>query len=145
MGCKSKHSWRHFELLHASTFEIWYRSPSILYLLWPSIFPEIPNLKPSVEYLKRSFLNHVVFFLLFFLEQITDRQIDLFYNLGQDVADKFTKLSKIGFSIDCFTADCLRLFTVKRQNLAFGWTTGYSPSNPSISGIFLKFPNFLRS
>ena len=85
------------------------------------------------------------FFLLFFLEQITDRQIDLFYNLGQDVADKFTKLSKIGFSIDCFTADCLRLFTVKRQNLAFGWTTGYSPSNPSISGIFLKFPNFLRS
>ena len=22
---------------------------------------------------------------------------------------------------------------------------GYSPSNPNISGVFLKFPNFLRS
>ena len=30
-------------------------------------------------------------------------------------------------------------------NLAFGWTVVYSPSNPSISGISLKFPNFLRS
>ena len=66
------------------------------------------------------------------------------YNLGKKVGDKFTKLSKIGFSIDCFTAAFLLLFTEKRQNLAFGWTAGYSPSNRSISGIFLKFPNFLR-
>ena len=42
--------------------------------------------------------------------------------------------------MDCFTADFLRLFTEKRQNLAFGWAAGYSPSDPSISGIFLKFP-----
>ena len=27
------------------------------------------------------------------------------YNLRQKVGDKFTKLSKIGFSMDCFTAD----------------------------------------
>ena len=68
------------------------------------------------------------------------------YNLGQKVEDKFTKLSKIDFSIECFTADFfLRFFTKKRQNLAFGWTVGYLPSNPSISGIFLKFPNVLRS
>ena len=43
------------------------------------------------------------------------------YNLGQKVGRKFTKLSKIGFSMA-------------------GWTTGYSPSNPSISGIFFEFP-----
>ena len=67
------------------------------------------------------------------------------YNLGQKVGDKFTKLNKIGFSMECFTADFLQFFTEKRQNLAFGWTAGYSPSNPSISRIFLKFPNFLRS
>ena len=66
------------------------------------------------------------------------------YNLGQRVGDKFTKLSKIGFSMKCFTADFLEFFTKKRQNLAFGWTGGYSQSNPRISGIFLKFPNFLR-
>ena len=55
-------------------------------------------------------------------------------NLGQKVGDKLTKLTKIGFSIEFSAAD---------QNLVFGWTAGYSPSNPSISGIFLKFPNFL--
>ena len=67
------------------------------------------------------------------------------YNLGQKVGDKFTKLSKIGFSMECFTADLLQFFTKKRQNLAFGWNAGYSPPNPSISGILLKFPHFLRS
>ena len=66
-------------------------------------------------------------------------------NLGQKVADKLTKLSKIRFSMEYFTADFLPVFTKKRQNLAFDWTAGYSPSNPSISGIFDKFPNFLRS
>ena len=64
-------------------------------------------------------------------------------NLGQKVGDKFTELSKIGFSMEYFTADLLQFFTKKHQNLAFRWTTGYSPSNPSISGIFLKFPNFV--
>ena len=62
-------------------------------------------------------------------------------NLGQKVGDKLTKLTKIGFSIEFSAADFLRFFTKTRQNLAFGWTAGYSPSNPSISGIFLKFPN----
>ena len=47
--------------------------------------------------------------------------------------------------MECFTADILQCFTKKRQNLAFGWTAGYSPSNPSISEIFLKFLNFLKS
>ena len=42
------------------------------------------------------------------------------YNLGQNVGDKFTKLSEIGFSMECFTADFLRFFTEKRQNLTFG-------------------------
>ena len=31
------------------------------------------------------------------------------YNLGQRVRDKFTKLSKISFSMECFTADFLQL------------------------------------
>ena len=61
-------------------------------------------------------------------------------NLVQKAGDKFTKLSKIGFSMERFTAYFLRFFTKKDQNLAFGWTAGYLPSNPSISGIFLKFP-----
>ena len=41
-------------------------------------------------------------------------------NLGQRVEDKFTKLSKIGFFMKCFTADFLQIFTEKRQNLGFG-------------------------
>ena len=66
------------------------------------------------------------------------------HNVGQNVGDKFTKLSKISFSMKCFTADFLRFFTEKRRSLAFGWTAGYSPRNPIVLGIFLKFPNFLR-
>ena len=67
------------------------------------------------------------------------------YNVGQKVVDKFTKLSKIDFSMEYFTVDFLQFFGKKRQNLALGWTAGSSTSNPSISGIFLKFSNFLRS
>ena len=67
------------------------------------------------------------------------------FNLGQKVKDKFTKLSKRGCSMECFTAGFLRVFTEKRQNLDFGWPAVYSPSNPSISEIFLKFSNFLGS
>ena len=66
-------------------------------------------------------------------------------NLGQKVGDKLMKLSKIGFSMEYFTADFLRFFTQKCQNLAFGWTAGFSLSNPCILVIFWKFPNFLRS
>ena len=39
-------------------------------------------------------------------------------NLGQKVGDKLTKLSKIGFSMEWFTADFLQFFTKKCQNLA---------------------------
>ena len=43
------------------------------------------------------------------------------------------------------TADFLQFLTGKRQNLAFGWKGVYLSSNPSISGILLNFPNFLKS
>ena len=66
-------------------------------------------------------------------------------SLGQKVEDKLRKLNKIRFPIEWFKADFLQFFTKKSQNLAFGWMTGYSPSNPSISRILWKFRNFLRS
>ena len=62
------------------------------------------------------------------------------------IVGKFTKLSKISFSMQCFTADFCSWFSQhKYQNLTFGWLTGCVLSNPSISGIFLKLPHFLRS
>ena len=67
------------------------------------------------------------------------------YNLGQKVGNKFTNLSKISFSMEWFTAGFLQFFTKKRQNLDFGWTAVHLPSNLTISEIFLKFLNFLRS
>ena len=81
--------------------------------------------------------------LFFFKKKLLHRCLIGSYNLGQKSADKLTKLSKIGFSMECFTADFLPFYTKKRENLACGCTAGYSPSNPSISGIFWKFPNFL--
>ena len=56
------------------------------------------------------------------------------YNLGQKVGDKLKKLSEIVFSMEWFAADFLQFFTTKYQNLAFGWTTGYSPSSPKSFG-----------
>ena len=82
---------------------------------------------------------------MFPLEERVPTNTTILYNLRQKVGDKFTKLSKIGFSMECFTADFMRYFTECCQNLAFLWAAGYSPSKSSISGISLKFPNFLRS
>ena len=92
---------------------------------------------------KKKKRNHANCFL--FTENHVSLRIDLIDNLGQKVRDKLTKLSKIGFSMECFTADFLQFFYKKCQNLDFGWTAGNSSSNPSVSGIFRKFPNFLRS
>ena len=33
------------------------------------------------------------------------------YNHGQDITDKLTKLSKIDFSMECFTADLMQFFS----------------------------------
>ena len=46
------------------------------------------------------------------------------YNLGQKVGDKFTKLRKIGFSMELFTTDILQFFNEKRQNLTLGGRLG---------------------
>ena len=64
--------------------------------------------------------------------------------MDKKVGNKFTKLSKVGFSMVSFTADFLQFFAKKRQNLAFRWTAGYSPSNPIISEIFLKVIYFTK-
>ena len=52
--------------------------------------------------------------------------------LGQKAVDKFTKLSKIGFPMKCFTADILQFLTKEREKRAFGWPAEDGPSNPSI-------------
>ena len=46
--------------------------------------------------------------------------------------------------MECFTADFLRVFN-ENVNLGYWWSARYSPSNPRIPRVFLKFPNFLRS
>ena len=46
------------------------------------------------------------------------------HNLGQKVEDKFRKLSKIGFSMKCFTAGFLQFFYQKTSKFGFrlgGW------------------------
>ena len=42
------------------------------------------------------------------------------YNYGQKVVDKFTKLSKIGFSMECFAAGFLCLASGNFKNLLWG-------------------------
>ena len=45
-------------------------------------------------------------------------------NRGQKVGGKFIKLRKIGFSMECFTADFLQFFTKKSSNFGF-WMDGW--------------------
>ena len=45
-------------------------------------------------------------------------------NLGQRVGDKLTKLSKIGFSMECFTADFFAIFFQKKSKFGF-WLGGW--------------------
>ena len=59
------------------------------------------------------------------------------YNLGKGVTDKFTNLSKIGFSIECFTADFLPFFTKKRQKVVLGCTCHQIQAFPEFSSNFL--------
>ena len=66
------------------------------------------------------------------------------YNLGQKGADKFTKLSKMGFSVDCFTADFLRLLLF--IYLFYKVLHGFSP--PILNDIFVPVSrpyNFRRN
>ena len=44
------------------------------------------------------------------------------------------EIKRNSFSMEWFAADFLQFFTNKYQNLAFGWTTGYSPSSPKSFG-----------
>ena len=61
------------------------------------------------------------------------------HNLGEKVGDKFTKLSKLSFSMECFTADFLQFFTKERQNFVFSRTAGDSPSNQAFRGFSGNF------
>ena len=51
------------------------------------------------------------------LEYISNFVVGMF-NRGQRIADKFTKLSKIGLSMECFTAD-FSLFTCTNVKICF--------------------------
>ena len=66
-------------------------------------------------------------------------------NLGKNLLVKSTRLSNIGFPIECFTAGFSQFCstTVKICLLDGGVSTLSLVRN--MSGIFLKFPNFLRS
>ena len=53
-------------------------------------------------------------------------------NLGPKVGDKFKKLSKIGFSMECFTADFLQFFLPKNVKISIwvdGWVLAIKPKH----------------
>lgn len=55
-------------------------------------------------------------------------------SLGQNIVDKLMKLSKVDFSIECFTVDFLQFFRKTVKIYFFGWS-GCSQSVLSISCI----------
>ena len=66
------------------------------------------------------------------------------YNLRQKIVDKFTKLSDIGFPLECFSTGFLRFSSTNVKICILGGQLGNRLQNPSNSGIILKrsFSNF---
>ena len=65
------------------------------------------------------------------------------YNFGQKIVDKFTKLSKTGFSMECFNADILQYSGTTVQIFLLGG--GLGTCHQAFLGLFLKVPKFLIS
>ena len=63
-------------------------------------------------------------------------------SLGQNIVDKLMKLSKVDFSIECFTVDFLQFSRPTVKIYFLGWS-GCSPSVLSISWIYLIFTKFI--
>ena len=66
----------------------------------------------------------------------------MFYNFGQKVVDKFTKLTKIGFSIEWFTADFSRFSSANVKKCFSGGRLG---TRYQIQAFQRFFKNFLIS
>ena len=57
----------------------------------------------------------------------------------------FPKLSDIGFFSECFTADFSQFCSTTVKTCHLGARLSTFPSIPSISGISMKVPDFLRT
>ena len=80
----------------------------------------------------QAFLNNVARMLLLYFLIFTLEMFSTNYNLGQGIVDKFTKLSKIGFSMECLRADFSQFSCA---NIEICLLSGYSPSNSNVSRI----------
>ena len=67
------------------------------------------------------------------------------YNLAPKVVDRFTKLSKIGFSTKCSVVDSSRLFSTNGKICVLGSRLGTDHRKQSILLIFLKLPKSFDS
>ena len=75
---------------------------------------ELPTLFEVLQYtffIKHNLCKHTMAEIL--------ENVSIKYNIGQKVVDKFTKLSKKGFSMECFTADFLQFFFRKTSRFGF--------------------------
>ena len=74
--------------------------------------------------------------LLFILVQVI---ILNFYNYEQKAVGKFQKLSTIDFCMEWFTANLLKFFTKKRQNLAIAWPSEIFVTQQLIRRLIYSF------
>ena len=100
------------------------------------------------EYLKlmNFFPNGISIFNSFFgfVAKRNENKYFRSYNLRQKIVDKFTKLSDIGFPLECFSTGFLRFSSTNVKICILGGQLGNRLQNPSNSGIILKrsFSNF---
>ena len=70
--------------------------------------------------------------------------MEILMQLEKNTVDKFDMLSNIGFSVICFTAVFSQFYSTTVKICFLGDPLSTSLSILSISGVFWKFPNFLK-
>ena len=127
-------------------FRIWFQIIQIYYIVdtnWSSLQSNAGNrIRKEMGLIRCKQRGHIGHETRRALERLGHEACTI---LDKTLETNLKNLCKIGFLMEFFTADFLRVSTKKHQRLTFGWAAEYWPSNPSISGILFKSPNFLRS
>ena len=92
---------------------------------------ELPTLFEVLQYtffVKHNLCKHTMAEIL--------ENVSIKYNIGQKVVDKFTKLSKKGFSMECFTADFCNFLPITIKIWLLGGWLGTHHQIQAIQGFF---------
>ena len=154
--CSQMRNWNKQNNLHTENLVNFWANLIVYLTKWPVILSVIiiyiSRVLKQVEYVSffiyiyQIYINTLILTVLSFTISACWNSLQSIFStstghcsliLDQKVADKFTNLSKIDFSIECFTADFWWDITKDVNSKVSFWVVGRVLANPGISGISL--------